>query len=45
MATSTAPRDWWEESDETLATAIQLLTDQADRLRKANRKGGRRHGR
>lgn len=27
LATQTAPRDWWDEDDATLATAIELLTE------------------
>jgi hypothetical protein len=26
IATQTAPRDWWDEDDATLATALELLT-------------------
>jgi len=25
IATGTAPRDWWDEDDATLATALDLL--------------------
>jgi hypothetical protein len=32
LATSTAPRDWWGEDDATLATALDLLQEQHDRL-------------
>jgi hypothetical protein len=35
LATRTAPRDWWDEDDETLATALELLQEQADAVRKA----------
>jgi hypothetical protein len=25
LATMTAPRDWWDEDDETIATALDLV--------------------
>jgi hypothetical protein len=31
LASRTSPRDWWDEDDATLATAIELIT-------RANRK-------
>jgi len=31
VATMTAPRDWWDESDATIATALHVLDEQADR--------------
>jgi len=27
LATMTAPRDWWDEDDATLATALELLAE------------------
>ena len=35
LATSTAPRDWWDEDDATLATALDLLDEQQQRLERA----------
>ena len=32
LATQTAPRDWWDEDDATLATAIDLLDEQRQRM-------------
>lgn len=29
LATQTAPRDWWDEDDATLATALDLLEERA----------------
>jgi hypothetical protein len=26
LASGTAPRDWWDEDDATLATALELLS-------------------
>jgi hypothetical protein len=40
MATRTAPADWWDESDEVLATALDVLDRQAQQVKTA--KGGRR---
>jgi hypothetical protein len=37
IATHTAPRDWWDENDEVIATALDVLNAQADEIRKANR--------
>jgi hypothetical protein len=34
LATQTAPRDWWGESDEALATALDLLRERAERMRR-----------
>lgn len=34
MATSTAPRDWWEEPPEVLLTAVEVLEEQAERMRR-----------
>ena len=39
LATGTAPRDWWEEEDSTLATALTLLEERAEALEET------RHGR
>jgi hypothetical protein len=33
LATQTAPAHWWDEDDATLATAIELLEEQAERNR------------
>jgi len=41
LATQTAPGQWWEETDETLATVVDLLEAQAAEIRKAGRKRGR----
>jgi hypothetical protein len=30
LATNTAPRDWSDEDDATIATALQILTDGKD---------------
>jgi hypothetical protein len=30
IATNTAPRDWWDEDDRTLATALAILDEIAD---------------
>jgi hypothetical protein len=35
LATSTAPRDWWGEDDATLATALDLLDEQAAAIERA----------
>jgi len=35
VATNTAPRDWWDEPDGVLATALDVLADQAERMDKA----------
>lgn len=34
MATGTAPRDWWEESDEVIATALAVLAANAERIKR-----------
>lgn len=34
MITHTAPADWWSESDETLATALDVLARQAEAMRR-----------
>jgi hypothetical protein len=36
VATQTSPRDWWDEPDGVLATALDVLADQADRIDRAN---------
>ena len=41
MATGTPPSAWWDETDEALATVLELLQAQADQVKK---KGGRRRG-
>jgi hypothetical protein len=30
LATHTAPGDWWDEDDATLATALELLAEAAE---------------
>lgn len=32
LATGTAPAQWWEEDDATLATALDILQARADRM-------------
>jgi len=39
VATQTAPRDWWDEPDEVLATALDVLDKQAKEVK---RRGGKR---
>lgn len=34
MATQTAPSAWWAESDEVLATVMDVLADQAERIKR-----------
>jgi hypothetical protein len=34
IATQTAPRDWYDESDEILATAIDVLAEMAARTKR-----------
>lgn len=34
IATQTAPGDWWHEDDATLATAIDILQDRAERMKR-----------
>jgi len=38
IATQTAPRDWWDEPDEVIATALDVLEKQATRIKKASRR-------
>lgn len=33
LATQTAPSQWWHETDETLATAIAVLKEMAERTK------------
>jgi hypothetical protein len=33
VATGTAPRDWWDEETEVLATVLQILTEHAEAMR------------
>ena len=33
LATETAPSAWWDEDDATIATALTLLADRAERMR------------
>ena len=37
MATQTAPRDWWDEPDEVLATVIAVLDKQAREVKRRGR--------
>jgi hypothetical protein len=37
VATQTAPADWWAESDEVLATVLDVLERNAERAKKARR--------
>lgn len=39
MATHTAPADWWDEPDEVLATALDVLNKRAE---EGKRRGKRR---
>ena len=41
LATQTAPAQWWDEDDQTIATALQILEEQQERAQKVRRK---RHG-
>ena len=34
IATQTAPGDWWGEDDETIATALAVLEEQAERIKR-----------
>lgn len=38
IATNTAPRDWWGEPDEIIATALDVLERNAAEIKKAARK-------
>ena len=40
VATMTAPRDWWDEPDEVVATALDVLAQQAEKVKQRGR--GRR---
>lgn len=40
LATNTHPGPWWDEPDEAIYTALELLEEQAAAVNK--RKGGRR---
>ncbi len=33
VATQTAPADWWDEDDATLATVLDVLDEHAQRMR------------
>jgi hypothetical protein len=37
LATETAPSQWWDEDEATLATVLQLLADRAERMARARR--------
>ena len=39
IATQTAPHDWWDEPDVVLATAMDILADQAEALERAGEAG------
>ena len=34
VATSTSPRDWWEEDDATLATALEVVSRMNEAMRR-----------
>jgi len=34
VATQTAPRDWWDETDEVLATVLEVLDIQAREVKR-----------
>jgi hypothetical protein len=34
VATQTAPSQWWEETDEVLATVLDVLEKQAERMKR-----------
>jgi hypothetical protein len=34
LATETAPREWWDEDDATIATAVDILHERAERMRR-----------
>lgn len=38
METSTAPRDWWDEDDAVLATAMDVLEQRAREIKKRRRR-------
>jgi hypothetical protein len=38
VATRTAPRDWWDEPDEVLATALDVLEKQAREVKKRGKR-------
>lgn len=37
LATQTAPRDWWHEDDATIATALTVLAERAEAMRRRGR--------
>ena len=39
IATKTAPADWWDEPDEVIATALEVLKLNAERIREAYEDG------
>jgi hypothetical protein len=41
VATNTAPADWWDEPDEVVATAVDVLNKQAEKMRERRRRRGR----
>jgi hypothetical protein len=38
IATQTSPGDWWDETDEVIATALDVLDRNAARIKQASRK-------
>jgi hypothetical protein len=38
MATSTAPSQWWDEDDEVLATALDVLGKRAEEVKRSRGK-------
>jgi len=38
LATETAPSSWWDEDEATIATALQLLTERAERMAASRRR-------
>jgi hypothetical protein len=34
LSTQTSPADWWDEDDATIATAIAMVADAAEKLEK-----------
>jgi hypothetical protein len=39
VATGTAPAHWWAEPDEVLATVLDVLTVQAEDMKRQRRRG------
>ena len=38
LATETAPRDWWDEDDAVIATALTILHERAEAMRAKGRR-------